>query len=152
MDQTVTLYRPRGLTLPSSCLYARAIKILHHSSYMNQLAYRPKLSMTEFSPFLRNFSSHALHASKPSPCSCIITCQSRAEHPPGSAAALIHVCFPSFYQYFSIHDVVPLSHLLFSWKCPSHQQALSHCLGNFPSISSSQALSSDQNKNPWRWL
>jgi len=41
---------------------------------MHQLAYRPKLSMTAFPPFLRNFPSPVLHASTTSLYFYIITC------------------------------------------------------------------------------
>src|SRR6218665_1387338 len=123
MDQTVSLYRPRRLTFPSSLPVGA---LLHHQNLPSSILYEstaflPKTfheCVPDFPPFLRNFPSPVLHASTASLGSYIIACPSRAEHPPALPPPRCTCAFPPLSQKSLVH--VPLSHQPFSWKFPSH--------------------------------
>jgi len=104
---------------------------------MHPPAYRPKLSMTQSGHFLGKFH----HASTASLCCYIITCPSRASF----AAATLQVRLPSSFSVISHSRASESPALLMEISIPS-AGAESSSLSDFPSIYSSQALSSHTNK------
>src|SRR6218665_2314588 len=95
MDQTASLYRPRGLTR-----YSSRPQNFPSVNSMHPPAYRPKLSMTHSRRFLEKF--HHLACMRQQPLFAAIS--SRAHHAPSIrhlCRVTLHVCLPSSFSVIS---------------------------------------------------